>query len=349
MTTYFYILLLPATLSIFFIDSKKNSKFILTILYLIFVVFVGMRHKVGMDWNNYVLRYMSIAGNTFAESLYAMTEPGYSVLNWLMSQAGYGIYGVNFVCAVIFMSGLFAYATKCKNVWTAIAVAMPYLVLVVSMSATRQSAAIGIFFLLLAFWEETSTVTKSLAIAIASMFHAAAVIMLVFVAYKSNVKNIYKIIMYIAMMVVAYYVLLLTDRYEYYQSLYIQKNIQSSGAFFHMMLNFVPAFIYILMYNKFRAIGESDGMTFTIAVSSILLTPALLISSTGADRLSLFLSAIQLKVYSALPYIQKKPSGRMLIQLCILIYAFGVMYVWLEYSNSAFAWIPYNTILSRIW
>jgi hypothetical protein len=113
--------------------------FVLTLL-------IGFRFKVGGDWGSY-LGYVIRAGRYSFTHALRSSDPGYQVLNWLSAQLGFGIWGVNVVCGLIFSIGLARLCRHLPHPWLALAVAMPYLVIVVAMGYTRQGVALGLAML----------------------------------------------------------------------------------------------------------------------------------------------------------------------------------------------------------
>ena len=69
------------------------------------------------------------------------------LLNWFAGQNELGIWFVNTICGGIFSYGLIAFARSQPRPWLALAVAVPYLIIVVAMGYTRQAAAIGFVML----------------------------------------------------------------------------------------------------------------------------------------------------------------------------------------------------------
>ena len=73
---------------------------------------------------------------------------------------GFGLQGVVFVCALVFLIGIFAYAAQTASAWIALAAVTPYLIFVIGMSGIRQAAAMGIIYCLLARWTKFSFIMK---------------------------------------------------------------------------------------------------------------------------------------------------------------------------------------------
>ena len=141
MLAYFYFLVVPS-LGVF-LGRGLAHRLLLTFLFVLLVLAVGLRDHVGMDWNNYLAIQFQMEGSSFWQILSSM-EPGYGLLAWFSSQLGWGVYGANVAGAIIFTFGLFSYARTTKNPFLAIYIAIPYLVFVVAMSASRQTIAIGL-------------------------------------------------------------------------------------------------------------------------------------------------------------------------------------------------------------
>lgn len=342
MYPYWVMTIVPMLLSLFFFERKKDSTGAIIVFFIIFVFFVGLRDKVGMDWNNYLYKYEFAYRDTFMEAISGV-EPGFVALNWLMASSDMGIYGVNFVSAITFSVGLFAYAKhQCVQFWSAIAVVMPYLVIVVAMSATRQAMAIGILFFALAHWHHTKIVTKASLITLAFLFHASAIAFLPLVIFELKTHPVIRYLLLMISVWLSYVFLVDVEHVRYYNEIYIEQNIQSAGAIIHILLNFFPALLYFIFRKKIAKIYRKDKILYALSILSLLALPATVISSTGVDRLSLYFSVIQMKIYSALPFMSKNRTDRIIIQLVIFGFTILVLFVWLKYSNHSFAYIPYR-------
>jgi len=142
---------------------------------LVFVLAIGFRFQVGGDWNQYLGYYDRMIDAPFTEAVTG-EDPGYQVLNWVMARWGLDIYGVNTVCGVIFMAGLLVFCRQQPAPWLGFAVAVPYLIVVVAMGYTRQSVALGFFFLALAAIERRRFFGYLGWAAAGALFHKSAVL-----------------------------------------------------------------------------------------------------------------------------------------------------------------------------
>ena len=134
--------------------SERSKTMTWFMVWLIFTLFIGLRHEVGADWQSYLFYFDKIdresAPSIDEIHLYLVTEDiGYVILNWLSSYFNFGIYGVNLVCAGIFMTGLVAFCRKQPLQWLAFTVAIPIFVVMIAMGTVRQATSLGLFFLAL--------------------------------------------------------------------------------------------------------------------------------------------------------------------------------------------------------
>ena len=142
---------------------------------LTFILAIGFRYQVGGDWFNYLRHYNRAIGTPLREI--AISDPGYAFLNWVMARWRWGIYGVNTACGAIFMIGLLVYCRQLPAPWLGFAVAVPYLIVVMAMGYTRQSVALGFFFLALAAVERGHFLQYLLWVALGATFHKSAVLL----------------------------------------------------------------------------------------------------------------------------------------------------------------------------
>jgi len=131
--------------------AKEVFKVIISII-LVFII--GFRYKVGGDWYSYLQHYEMLYNLSFFSIFKYNFDIGHAILNWIMGQFDTGVYGVNFIYAIIFCIGLFFFSFKQPYPFLALTVAFPYLILVVAMGYSRQSAAIGLFMIALVFLQK---------------------------------------------------------------------------------------------------------------------------------------------------------------------------------------------------
>ena len=87
-------------------SSKGFSQLQLALYGLFLIIIIGLRHEVGGDWFGYIDNYARIGSGDFSSINYLHKDFGYEVLYWFSMKYLNGIYAVNLVCALFFVSGL---------------------------------------------------------------------------------------------------------------------------------------------------------------------------------------------------------------------------------------------------
>ena len=345
MAAYFFLFSPPALLAL--IDSKRTSWLKLSPLFIFFICFIGFRHKVGMDWNNYIAFGRTIARYPLEDILF-VSEPGFSILSWFSYDAGWSIYGINTFAAILFCYGLFSMCRIAKEPWLALVAATPYLVIVVGMSATRQSIAIGIIFTLIAHWNNTRLISKIIWIFIASIFHLSALFMLVLIIAESQASFLKKLIYSILLTYGVVRILTDTGYYQYYSNAYLEVEslaFYSEGAFAHVSLNAIPAMIYLFFRRPWNRLYGYNNLLYLLSVLSVMSLPLTFFWPTAVDRMALYYSGVPMIVLAGLPSLMKSGLTRPIVRLMIVFGYFSVLTIWLKYANSAHAYIPYKSLI----
>lgn len=336
------VLLVPAVL----LPQRRPSPVAWAIMFLILLAFVGLRHKVGMDWNNYLVMIGRVSGGTIAEST-SYAEPGYALLLWVSAQLGFGIYGANLASSAMFLLGVFRYCRTTPLPWMALAAAFPFLIMVVGMSANRQAAAIGVLLWLLAGWDKSTTVRKVVLTFVAAMFHLSAILFLVFSVAGLKIRLHYRVVSVLVLGIVAIGYLQFSGGAAHYDRSYLSGQNEltfSPGATQHVLLNGLPALL-LFSGRRIRAILFPTPLSVQLAWFALALIPVAFVFSLAAGRMTVYLFPVSMFVLSALPTIVGRPEGRAISRLCIAAGLFAITWVWLHYANSSYAHIPYGNLL----
>ncbi len=119
---------------------------------LFLILLIGLRYRVGGDWANYALAYSEIQNLDWGQAVsVSRQELAYTLINWISARVGAGMWLVNLLCAIPFTIGLIRLSQTLGNPALALAIATPFLIIVVGMGFTRQAAALG--FLMMALVE----------------------------------------------------------------------------------------------------------------------------------------------------------------------------------------------------
>jgi hypothetical protein len=315
------------------------------IAFIVLVLFVGLRHKVGMDWNNYLLMISRVVDVPLTDA-FAVAEPGYAMLLWLSGAAGAGVYGANLVGAVIFLFGVFRFASRCPSPWVALAAAFPFLIVVVGMSANRQAIAIGLLLWLVAGWQEF-TLRKRVAITLmAALFHFSAIFFLIFSALDLKLRPGYKLVVGLVMLTLMLAFLQMSGGAQYYDQLYVtgQSEITySPGALMHVLLNGLPALL-VVAGGIFRKQLFPNSLMVQMAWVAMSLIPLALVFSAASGRMTLYLFPVSMYAFSALPAMMSSGVQRAAIRTLLAGVMSFMLWYWLAFANSSLAHIPYNNV-----
>ena len=307
---------------------------------LLFVALIGLRYKVGGDWYNYIDHYYLAADKTFLEAL-KTNDPGYAALNWLSARIGGDVYFVNTVAAMMVMLGVISFARRQPSDWLALAVAVPYLLVVVAMGYSRQSIALGFELLALNALSDGRKLRFASLIICGALFHKTAVVLLPIAALASAEGRLWTGIWIAATTFVATQSLLGDQSGRLWEN-YVTQKMDSQGAQIRVAMNALPAVIYLLWRKQFGLRPTEEKLWTWIAVLSLLMVALVGWAPTAVDRMSLYFIPIQIFIFSRLPFLSPSADMRKLILIGIVAFYGSVMFVWLVYGVHARFWVPYR-------
>ncbi len=309
-------------------------------------LFIGLRHEVGADWFAYISSIENAAQESFLGyfKFIGFVDPTYTTLNWLAANLGGGVYFVNLICGVLFTWGLLAFCREQRRPWLALLVALPYLVTVVAMGYTRQGVAIGVSMLGLAALGRGQIWRFVFWIAFAATFHKSAIILVPFAAMVGS-KNRWLTMMVVASVTVLLFLLLLQESVDVLVLTYIESEYGSSGSALRVAMNALPAAVFLWRRKYFGLMP--DQLKFWTYVSymalGFIVFLAISPSTTAVDRVALYWIPLQLFVLSRLPDAMGIPGRRNIFWVyAVVAYSTLVLFVWLFFSDHAFAWLPYQ-------
>lgn len=323
---------------------RRHSNLIVWILIAVMLAwFIGYRHEVGGDWGNYLGKFFQYSQLRDFIDVLEESDPGYAWLNWQLARWGFDIYAVNLVCGAIFTIGLVAFARRQPYPWIALAVAFPYLVLVVGMGYSRQGVSIGFILLSLNALESRQFLRYLVFIALATLFHRTALIMIplgFFLWGKGWWLRAFSII-------AAAYVLfdlLVAEETEQLWSTYVDAQMVSQGAQIRVLMNLVPAVILLAYWKTWRTVFPDYWFWFWIAVGSVACVVLVGFASTAVDRLALYFLPIQVVVFARLPLLLQHRIAPGTLRAGIVGGYALVLYVWLNYATHSIYWLPYQNL-----
>lgn len=323
-------------------DGRLTPPLVLATVYV--ALFVGLRWQTGPDW----LAYEHIFARYRHVDLIAavtQTDPAFYLLMWTVNALGLPFSAFNLVCATFLSFGLLAFCRRQPMPWLAFAVAVPYLVIVIGMSATRQATALGFVFFALGLLGRRSLAQVLVWIFVGALFHASASIVGLVVAASYTKNRLHSAALIVVAAVPAYYVLF--SAFDEYITRYSQADIDSTGVWARVVMNAMPALALLIFRGRFRISPDEVPVWRNFAILSLLLVPAgfLFESTTAVDRLSLYATPLQLLVLSRIPQAFSRSSSTAAVWTAGLVsYSALTLAVYLLMSAHARYYLPYRFI-----
>lgn len=310
------------------------------------VLMIGLRYEVGGDWYTYEDTFRTISYVDDVAAVLAFSDPAYAALNWIGARLGLGIWFVNLICAAIFMWGLLRFSRRQPNPWLAMAIAVPYLVIVVAMGYSRQGVAIGIVLGMLAVFERTTPLRMVFYIIAAAAFHKSALVVLPVVAL-SVARRSPLAAGVLGFAAVALYYLFVDAFADTLIANYVTAEYSSEGAWVRVGMNVVPAAIFLAFQKRFTVTDRERPLWLLMSFAAILCAVLLLItpSSTAIDRTALYLIPLQIFVLSRIPQTFAARGRANPYVLLVIAYSALIQFVWLNFAVHAASWVPYRASL----
>jgi len=324
--------------------SKETSLFLILIL----SILIGFRFEVGKDWTAYIYNFEKIK---YVNNIFLNKEFLFSGLNVISRKLNFGIYGVNAICGFIFSIGLIVFCRSLKRQWLALTLSIPYIVVVIAMGYTRQSVALGSLMIGYVVLSKGMKLKFFLLNIFASLFHLSSIIGVFllapyYISSRKYINKITKIIISILFAGALYFVFL--DQFiANYIFIYIKSQMSSSGVFIRLFMVVFPSILFLLLGKNLQINKNQIILWKSISFYSLSLIFLLIISpsSTVIDRLTLYALPIMIFALSNLPELKFAKLSRKYINLSVILMAFLIQYVWLNFADNSGAWDPYQNIL----
>ena len=277
---------------------------------IILALLIGFRFRVGGDWGFEHHLFWRVNGLSFFNAV-KEADPGFAIIAWLFADSGFNVWTLNLFCGSIFTVGLLSFCLKQPDPWLTVAVSIPYLVIVVAMGYSRQSVAIGFFLLALVQLEARSLVGFLVFMALAASMHITAAMLAPICVLVSRRRKLKTLIIGVPV-ALALFIYLLQDSVDAFVAGYIDAEYQSSGALVRVMMNAVPAALYLLTRPKFCLSTDTSRLWSTLSLIALAFIPLLAISpsSTAVDRMALYFIPVQLFVLGRLPRAWARSASR---------------------------------------
>ena len=345
MTLYFLFFLIAAVPTV--LRPRDRHGVYCGFAFLAYVLFVGLRHQVGGDWDGYILITEDIAQSSLFEA-FESHEVLFAVLTWISTRMGFGVYGANLVGALVFSAGLFAFCRRQENRWAALTMATPFLAIVTAMSANRQALAIGVVLYVFSRWKEWGVSKRVFGIVVATLFHSSAGLLLPIALADAKVPKFAKFVLLGLSIGGSFWLLLQSEAaFTRYTTIYVEQpeGVQSSGAIFHLALNLLPALVMAFGHRKWAKAVPEWSLIRLLIVVAFLLAVLVPFFSVAAGRMSLYLFPISMVFVSKAPEMWRDLPTRRALAVLFVVASACVLWVWLSYGNTASAFLPYRNAL----
>jgi hypothetical protein len=325
-------------------DTRRSWLLFIALASIPTTLMVGLRWEIGPDWRGYSIIFGYTRLFSLDQSL-THSDPGFFTLMWGIHRFGWSLWTVNFVCALIFVAGLTAFARRQPNSWLAFLVAFPYLVIVIGMSGDRQSVALGLLFFAFNAFERGRLLGFALLLLVGALFHGSVILMLPLCLLSYTQNALQRIVLLAGGAVLGYY--FSRDAFSIYALRYSTDALQSTGVAFRLAMNALAAILFLLFHRRFDLEIHQHTLWRNISFCSLALIPLLIVfpSSTAIDRFLLYLFPLQFVVLSRLPKAlsaERQSLGQ--LTLAIIGYAALVQAVFLSLGKFASFYVPYRSI-----
>ena len=330
------------------------------ILILASALFVGLRHQVGGDWDNYFFFSQRLIYEPLSMVLDSK-DGGYNLINWISAQGGWGIYGTNLFCASVFLGGLAYFCRRQPYPLFAWVISVPYLMIVVGMGYTRQSVVVGLLCCGLILLQKGKGWRVLAVMLLATSFHKSALLFLPLgltmitrshlivvlgLLRKGMVSG--PILVSVTFVLVVGGVIFFRSAdvfYGEFKAYILSDNWHSEGGMVRSLMNGIPAAFLLLNWRKWRELNGESTLWEVLALVAILAVVVTLFYSTFGDRMGIYLIPLQIYVVSRVPMFIENEALRAGSVMGISTLYGLVLFVWLNYASHAFYWTPYKSLL----
>ena len=347
MTPYWLLFLLPS----YFAFTRTRAVTTLQhwpiqwkFIFVIMVMMIGLRHEVGQDWPHYLQHIVDSKSDLWGRIIIEKNESLYRVLVWIAAETGAGIYFVNTVCALLFTYGLIYFCREQRLPWLALVISIPYLVVVVGMSYTRQSVAIGLVMVALVALGNGDVRRYIYLVLFAVLFHKSATIMLPLLLLLSS-KNRLWVIIGASFVLFLIYTVILQHQVDSLLATFYDSKYNSKGAGVRLLLCVLPAIVFLLFRKRFDLTKRQQQIWTWMSISAFGLFGLLFVvpATMVVDRLGLYLIPLQIFVWSNLPTIFGKSSvTTVFVGYSVMFVSAAILFVWLTFAIHAYSWLPYQ-------
>jgi hypothetical protein len=306
-------------------------------------VLIGFRWRTGGDWDNY--------DRMVEQALWApkpltwFSDPGFTLLTAYAARSRIGVLLITVVSGVLMAVTLTVFSLRQPRPWLCLAVAVPYLVVVMGMGYIRQGMAISLLMMGLGSLRHGNMLRYSAWVFAGSLFHSTAIVLLPLGILVSNRNIVVRGVLVAAVGVVLVYAIY-SARADLYVTNYVDAAMTSSGAAIRLVMTALPGALLLRFRDRF-ALSDSERSVWTalsLAAIGVLGLLLAIPSSTVVDRMGLYLLPLQCFVCSRLPgAFAADRIGEIILSAVILALYAAAFFIWLNYAVNVEYWLPYRS------
>jgi transmembrane protein EpsG len=339
------------TVLAFFSIYEKNNKFSeisLKILFLILILFVGLRYQVGNDYEEYFLHHSLIKQGTTN-----YFEPLFTLMNYI-TPTPYLMFFISATISFVFLYQAFKYFAPNQGILLTTLYFGIYLV-IFNIHIIRQGIAVALILYSWKFAVENKKLIFITLVFIAMGFHSSAIVALpIYFLTKINFDKIFKVMLLSISTIILFIfiffkeeifnIISLIPLFERYAKVYLDPEFSGSEPIsFGFILNITAFFIveFLLVkrpveFNN-KKIQLIEKIFFISVIGSILLR-----FSSIALRFNYYYQISNIIIFAIIIFSFKE---KVIFKIIFILIALLYLYVNL---NTGHAIVEYKTILSKL-
>lgn len=331
MIYYCYLICAPADFLLRKLEYRALRTLLFIIVFLFYVVLIGSRDTIGVDWYNYEAIYRN--GSEFVFDVSTIQNVGYYYLIYISNLNNLSYEYFNFWIAFITLSLVFWSIKRSNYALTQITFIAPYFFNIALMNYSRQSLSVAILFFLVYNRNKLNLLLKGILDAVSISIHPSHLVVLTWTH-----SRVPKILLLITLSSLSIFI---AGFLAPYIELYFKNGMSSQGAVPRLLVYGSP-FIFTIFFKI--PIHPSKKFAFNVGLTIGLFCVALTLSgnSTLADRIALFLLPFSSLIVSE--HVSSPKNGRILA-LFYTSLSLALFIVWSQFSFWSGSWYPYKSWL----
>jgi hypothetical protein len=355
-------------------SSKKfeyliKNKFLYSLIALILIIFIGLRHEIGCDWSKYQGMFEWFNSFSLAEIIERnlfQPQKFQELGHIFLTNISKNIYILNLIYASIFVIPLFYVFSELKRKYFAILISYPYYLIVVGMGPSRQAACISLFMLSIILVSNKKYYSHLFILIFTSFIHQSSIFFNGLILsnalrelrkIKISRKNISIMILIALILSFSLPTLIgkihfLITSYNVYDKVYEKLDRSNNllvtpakSAIYIWLINFIPSLIYLKNKSKFNLNKNLKSIFTTLGILEILILPIVLLNSVIGYRLLLYFFPTSIFITSLIPDLNLVNIKKTYIINFLVVVAFLNLIIWLNFAYHSSCWIPYKNIL----